>query len=82
MGLPGSRVASPCGSSARYFWPSTVFSRIAAPVVSPSHAPFTRNEISTRSPRSFMSETRPTLTPAIRTSLPWNSPAASLNSAE
>ena len=78
---PGSASPAPCGSSDRYFWPSSVLILIAAPVRSPSQASLTLNDTLTDAPSSWMSLTLPTLTPAIRTSLSFCSPEASLNSA-
>ncbi len=50
---------------------------IAAVVRSPTQAPFTRNVTATLSPSRDTPVTWPTVTPAIRTSLPGCSPAAS-----
>ncbi|SCD68448.1 hypothetical protein GA0115246_1045710 [Streptomyces sp. SolWspMP-sol7th] len=57
---------------------------MAAVVRSPIHvcAPRTRKATFTRSPSRPTEVTSPTLTPAIRTSSPSSSPAASLKSAE
>jgi hypothetical protein len=81
MPVPGFSAFSPCGSSDRYFCPSSVLILIAALVRSPSQASLTLNDTFTDAPSSSMSLTLPTLTPAIRTSLSFCSPDASLNSA-
>ena len=78
---PGSSASSPCGSSARYFEPSSVLISIEAEVRSPTQASVTVNVTSTRSPASSTSLDLPTLTPAMVTWSPDVSPAASLNSA-
>ncbi len=81
IGSDGESSAPPCGSSARYFWPSSVLIRMAAVVWSPSHASPTRKLTSTWSSSISTSETVPTFTPAMRTSLSGRSPAASVNCA-
>ena len=80
--VPASCVASPCGSSAMYSWPSRVLILIAAVVWLPTQASLTSNWIRTFVPCSAIESTVPTFTPAMRTSSPLRSPPASVKSAE
>ena len=76
----GSSWPEPAGSSARNMAPSSVLTRIEAPVSSPNSVPLSiRNFTSTCPSSSVMSSTWPTRTPATRTSSFGFSPPASLN---
>jgi len=81
MRLPGSWRPEPSGSRARYLSPRTVLMAMAAVVRSPSQASSTSKVTFTLAPSSATPVTLPTLTPAMRTSSPSPSPAASEKSA-
>ena len=79
--VAGSSGAPPCGSSARYFAPSSVRIWMDALVWSPTQASLTLNATRTWSPSSVTDPTRPASTPAIVTMSPACRPAASVKSA-
>src|SRR5260221_8381169 len=77
IGVAGSCGALPSGSSPRYLSPSSVLISIPAVDLLPTHSLRTRKVTATLLPSSVTPVTLPTVTPAIRTSLPGCSPAAS-----
>ena len=82
ISLSGSSWPLPAGSSARYMAPSSVLTRIEAPVSVPnSESVLTRKDTFTWSPSSSIDSTLPTRTPAIRTGSFALSPPASENAA-
>ncbi len=78
---PGSCGASPRGSTARYFSPSSVLMAMPTVEESPIQASFTRKSTRTFAPSRETPVTSPTFTPAMRTSSPSSSPADSVKSA-
>ena len=82
ISLPVSSWPAPAGSSARYIAPSSVLTRIEAPVSVPnSESVLTRKVTFTWSPSSSIVSTLPTRTPAMRTGSLGLSPPASENAA-